>query len=201
MSPSAFTPPARVGCSACPGSENNTPGSKTSLPIYVHGSASLGRPLGRRSLDAFSSIRGSFRGRRALQPTTNQKPATPTMSTSAGNSPIGPPAKQRWYESLRGRSSQIPTPSSPASMSSTLKRSRFFRSSPTRLALDGPSPPTASQTGQTGTIRDPLPKLQIASFQSELQRLSMFGETTERSFADAGKNFAQHHSLAFLPRH
>lgn len=187
--------PARIGCSACPGSENATPGSHKCQPSYAYasGSASVGRTLGRRSLEAFSSLRGSFKGRRALQTTTNQKTAAPATSLSVGySSPVGPPTKQKWYESLRGKSSHIPTPSSPTSMSSTLKRSRFFRSSPVQPRVRLPSPCAALQTM---SVRDRLPMLELDSFQSELQRMSMFGEPT----VDTGKTSAQK-LPALLPR-
>lgn len=195
MSPTPLTPPAQGGYSACLGSEDATPRSKKSLPSHAYHCGSVDRTLGRRSLDAFNSLRGSFQGRRALQSTTNQKPVAPAMSASAGSNPVGPPAKQRWYESLRDKSSQIPTPSSPTSMSSTLKRSRFFRSSPTQLPIDS-SPSVALQTQAIG---DPHPKLEVASFRSELQRMSIFGEHTERSYADTGRLSAQFYRV-FLPR-
>lgn len=194
---STHPPPPRMRCEACPGSENANPGSSNSRsnsncnakpPLaYKTSSASVGRNIGRRSLDAFSSIRRSLSGhRRALNTTTNQA-ATPTLNlhvaltcASAGVSPIEP-AKQKWYDSLRGKASQIPTPSSPTSMSSTLKRSRFFRSAPAQPPPAPDLPPTVLEA-----LRAPLPKLELASFQSELQRMSMFGEPDEKSTTGSG---------------
>lgn len=147
------------------------------------GSGSVGRILGRRSLDAFSSIRGSLKGHRALHPTTNQKPASSLMTASADNSPNEVPLKQRWFDSLRGNASQIPTPLSPTSMSPTLKRSRFLWSAPNLPPEDELSSPTALQT----RLRDHLPQLQIASFRSEMQRTSLFDDITAESIVDVGK--------------
>lgn len=190
MSPTLLTHPAhpaRIGCRACPGDENASPGHKKSIPLHASGSATVRRSIGRRSLDAFSSIRGSLKGhRRALNTTTNQKPAiAPAAMTcvSAGASPFEP-AKQKWYDSLRGKSSQIPLPStSPVSMSSTLKRTRprFFRPSP------APLPPPDLPSHSIQTLRAPLPKLELASFQADLRRMSLFGEATEKSFVEEGK--------------
>lgn len=170
MAPS--TPPRRAGCLACPGGENAPPGSHKSMPNYTHGSA--GRALGRRSLDAVRSVRGSLRGRRVLDATTNHKPAPLATSVSAGSSPIA--AKQHWYDSLRSRATQIPMPSSPISMTSTLKRSRFFRSSPTQA----PSP-NLVLSSQHQASRVPLPKLELSSFESDLQQLAIFGKGGENS--------------------
>lgn len=183
MSPISLTHQSRTGCVACPSNENGEPGcTKTTSPT-AYGSATVGRRLGRRSLDTFSSIRVSFKGRQALTTTTNA--TVPALKCgSAGSSPVGP-AKQKWFDSLRGKSSQIPsqipTPSSPTSMSSTLKRSRFFRSSPVQ-----PPVPDLSLNA-LWAIRAPLPKLEIASFQSELQRMSIFGEVAEIPIAEAGE--------------
>lgn len=182
MPSNTTTPPGRVGCSAC---ENATPGSDKKKPTtYSYGSGSVGRALGRRSLDTFLSVRGSLGGRSALGTTTNQKPAEPAASAtsvSAGSSPVDPPAKQRWYDSLRSRASQIPMPSSPTSMSSTLKRTRFFRSSPTQVSgHDFPSP--TEPQNQLSRAPPPLPRLDVSSFQSELQRMPIFGEVSGNSF-------------------
>lgn len=161
------TPPRRVGCSACPDGENTAPGSNKSMPNYTHGS--VGRTLGRRSLDAVRSVRGSIRGRRVLHATTNHKPASQATSVSAGSSPVA--AKQRWYDSLRSRATQIPMPSSPISMSSTLKRSRFFRSSPIQ-----PPSPGLSPSSNHHASRVPLPRLELPSFESELRQLAIFDQ-------------------------
>lgn len=183
MSPTSYTTHARMGCSACPGNENATFGTNKGLSSPISGSGSVGRTLGRRSLDAFSSIRGSLKGHRALHPATNQKPADSTTSAGAGNSPNEIPAKQRWFDSLRSNASQIPTPLSPTSMSPTLKRSRFLWAAPSQSLQDDPSSPIAPQT----RVRDCLPQLQIASFRSELQRTSLFDEITEDSLVRTGK--------------
>lgn len=183
MSSTSCPTPARLGCTACPGSEDTTPVAKKGLSSPITGSGSVGRTFGRRSLDAFSSIRGSLKGRRALHPTTNQKPASPVMTANAGNILNEAPAKQRWFDSLRGNASQIPTPLSPTSMSPTLRRSRFLWSAPNQPPEDDPSSPTAPWT----RLRDPIPQLQIASFRSELQRTSLFDEITGESVVDAGK--------------
>lgn len=188
MSPTSCPTPARLGCTACPGSENATLDVRKDLSSPINGSGSVGRTLGRRSLDAFSSIRGSLKGHRTLHPTTNQKPASSTMTASAGNSPNEAPAKQRWFDSLRGNASQIPTPLSPTSMSPTLKRSRFLWSAPNLPPEDDPSSPTAAQT----RLRDHLPQLQIASFRSELQRTPLFGEITGETIVDVSKYLTRH---------
>lgn len=190
MSPTLLTHPAhpaRMGCRACPGDENASPGHKKSISqLHASGSITVGRSIGRRSLDAFSSIRGSLKGhRQALNTTTNQKPGVSLAMTcmSAGASPFEP-AKPKWYDSLRGKSSQIPLPStSPVSMSSTLKRTRtrFFRSPQAQL------PPTDLPSHAPQTLRAPLPKLELASFQADLRRLSLFGDVAEKSFVEEGK--------------
>lgn len=188
MSPTLLTHPAhpaRINCTACPGNENATLGRNKSITPRTPGSATVGRSVGRRSLDAFSSIRGSLKGpRRALNTTTNQKPAVaPAMTCASTSASPFEPAKQKWYDSLRGKSSQIPLPStSPISMSSTLKRrTRFFRSPPAQ-------PPTPDLSAQaTEPPRAPLPKLELASFQADLRRMSLFGEATEQSSVDEGE--------------
>lgn len=195
MSLFSSTPPAKMH-SNCPASENAAFVSKQSLARQTYRSGSVGGTLGRRSLDAFTSMRQSFRGRRALHPTTNQKLAISTSSASVGNGSREPPTKQRWYDSLRGKSSQIPTPSRPAPMSFTLKRSRFFGSSPDQSPIDGPSLSLALQT-QT---RNPLPKLQIASSQFGLKHPSIFGNFAMRPSIDTGKWSIAHQPLPFLPR-
>lgn len=185
MPPTPATTPGRVGCSAC---ENaTTPGSDKNMPAYSYGSGSVGRALGLRSLDTFRSVRSrSLRDRSALGTATNQKTAevaAPATSVSAGSSPVSPPAKQRWYDSLRARASQIPTPSSPTSMSSTLKRARFFRSSPTQVS--SPDFPFPSEVqNQSSRAPGPLPRLDISSFQSELQRMPIFGKASENPTQD-----------------
>ncbi|KAF3769984.1 hypothetical protein M406DRAFT_66438 [Cryphonectria parasitica EP155] len=163
------TPPHTVGCPSCTGGENETLGSSKS------------RSLGRRSLDAVRSIRTYSKGRRILDATTNQKIEPPTTNASAESSPTGHSAKQRWYDSIRGRSSQVPNPSSPESMSSTLKRSRFFKSSPVQPHSHEPS---ISSALQSQAFRTPLPKLDLPSFQAELQRSSVFGAVYDKSEID-----------------
>lgn len=179
MPSTPLTPAGRAGCSACPDlprGENTTPQSIRSVPKYTYGSVGRGRSLGRRSLDAVRSVRGSIRGRRALGTTTNQQPASLSTAVSAGSSPIGPPAKQRWFETLRSRPSQIPSPTSLSS--SVKKRTIFVRSSPVQAPAHDSSP-SAGQNDQPS--RDVLPTLELSSFQSELQRLSIFGQASEKA--------------------
>lgn len=165
------TPPSsRAGCTACPGCENVTPRSKMSMLTTGH-SSSGHRSLGRRSLEAVRSIGGTIKGRMALEATTNNRLPAATVSMSANFNPISPPTKQRWFGSLRSRVSQIPTPTRPSSMSPTLTRTRFFRSSDT----PPPQSTTSSSGGrQTQIFQSPLPKLDLPSFQSDLQASAIF---------------------------
>lgn len=149
MPPSPVTPTGRTRCClACPGGENVTPKSTVSRNSPSYGS--MGRTLGYRSLDAVRSVRGSLKGRRALNPATNAIPAT--SSSSCSSSPVGSASKQRWFDSMRSRrTSQIPMPS-PASSSPTLKRRLFktvadesdekLRTTLPKLDLPGLGPPT-----------------------------------------------------------
>lgn len=186
--------PSRSGCSVCPSSEHTCPHHKSTYP---RPSTAGRRSLGRRSLGTFTSMRGS-KVRRALDASTSQEPdgAGATLRlplTCATGSRPASHTKPKWYDSLRGRSSQAPISMSPRSVSSTVKRSRFFWSSPAQ-PTDADSPFDGHVPRTPLVLRAPLPKLEIESFQSELQRLSMFGEIADMSsLKDAGKNpRAQH---------
>lgn len=191
MSTDPATPPAgRAGCSACSGGENVTPGLSKSMHHYSN-SSWKSRSLGRLSLDAVRSVRGTIKGRLALDTTTNQQPASPDTSVSAGSSPVDPPAKQRWYDSLRSRASQIPTPSSPSSMSSTLKRSRFFWSHDFPQQKGSVVP---SGELQTQAFRTPLPKINLPSLQSELQTSAIFKSSYSSEKAACGMTLTLSHA-------
>lgn len=188
MSPTPVTPTGRTRCClACPGGENVTPKSAVSQPSPSYGS--MGRTLGHRSLDAVRSVRGSIKGRRALNTATNG--ITATSSSSCSSSPVGSATKQRWYDSIRSRSSQIPMPSSPASSSPTLKR-RLFKAvtdgndkkmldvtacesdiSPTILARP-------QRHAQAQTLRTPLPKLDLPALDPDLRRTTTFRACSEK---------------------
>lgn len=165
------TPPSgRAGCTACPRGENMTPKSTMSMVTSCHASEGH-KSLGRRSLDAVRSIRGSIKGRAALEATTNSQRPPPALRINANSSAVNSPTKTRWFDSLRSRASQIPTPTSPASVSSTLRRSRFFRSSVTPPPKDMNS---ACGESQVQVFKSLLPKLELPSFQTELQTNAIF---------------------------
>lgn len=188
MPPTPVTPTGRTRCClACPGGENVTPKSAGSQLSPSYGSMS--RTLGHRSLDAVRSVRGSIKGRRALNMATNAIPAT--SSTSCSSSPVGSATKQRWYDSIRSRNSQIPMPSSPSSSSPTLKR-RLFKTVTvgtgekllTAPAFEGDVSSTAlarSQwPSQAQTHRTPLPKLELPGLDPGLRRTTTFRACSEK---------------------
>lgn len=193
MPPTPVTPTGRTRCClACPGGENVTPKSATpkspvSQPSPSHGSMS--RTLGHRSLDAVRSVRGSIKGRRTLNNATNTIPATSSSSNSS--SPAGSATKQRWYESIRSRNSQIPMPSSPSSSSPTLKR-RLFRNAThgsdekvsAVTTCKGDISPTVQarsrRHGQAQTLRTPLPKLDLPGLGPDLRRTTTFRACSEK---------------------
>lgn len=183
------TPPA-LRCTVFPRDDENvaTPNkswNKTNIPAAAAASfqpPSPRRSLGRRSVEAMRSLRGSIRGRLALEATTNNSQraasAVGLRVPSGPGSPPPPSTKQRWYSSLRSsrRPSQIPTPTSPSSLSLTSRRPRLFRSPEsgggcppkdlTMPSLDGEEP--------IQPFKSPLPKLDLASFQSEWQASALF---------------------------
>lgn len=193
MSSTPATSPAGSGCSAGSGSQTTaTPVSEKGIPVaaYVYGSGSVGRALGRRSLDTFRSVKESLTSRRALDTTASQTRAAPATacSASAGSSPVEAPTKQRWFASLRSRASPAAhTPVSPTSLSSTLRRARLFRSPPTQEACDLAAPP--STPTQKLPIRPhlALPRLDMSSFQAEMQRVyTPLGEGFEYTKSSRG---------------
>lgn len=188
MPHSPVTPTGRTRCClACPGGENMTPKSAVSQPSPSYGS--VGRTLGLRSLDAVRSVRGSIRGRRALNTATNTVPAT--SSSSCSSSPVGSATKQRWYDSFRSRTSQIPMPSSPSPSSPNLKR-RLFKTvtngaDEEMLAVttrEGDVSPTvlarSQRHGQAQTPRTPLPKLELPGLSPDLRRTTTFRACSEK---------------------
>lgn len=160
----------QAGCTACRKGENTTPRSTERMSPACDVSAGH-LSLGRRSLEAVKSIRGTIKDRLALETATNSLQPSTAMSLIVNTSSSSPSVKQRWFDSLRSRASKIPTPTSPASMSSTLRRSRFFRSSEAPLQED-----TIVSFGKSQSLpfKSPLPKLELPSFQSELQTSAIF---------------------------
>jgi hypothetical protein len=188
MPPSSVTPTGRTRCClACPGGENVTPKSAVSQPSPSYGSMS--RTLGHRSLDAVRSVRGSLKGRPALNTATNAIPAT--ASSSCSPSPAGSATKQRWYDSIRSRTSQIPMPRSPASSSPTLKR-RLFKAVADGTAeklspaptCEGDASPTAfasfQRNAQAPTLWNPPPKLDLPGLDPGLRRTTTFRACSEK---------------------
>lgn len=148
---------------------------------------SMGRTLGNRSLDAVRSVRGSLKGQRALKTATNVIPAT--SSSSCSSSPVGSATKQRWYDSIRSRTSQIPTPRSPASSSPTLKRRLFKNGTEDEKLLaapkceghTSPTPLARSQRHvQAQTLRTPPPKLELPGLDADLRRNTTFRACSEK---------------------
>lgn len=188
MPSTPVTPTGRTRCClACPGGENITPKSAVSQPSPSYGSMS--RTLGHRSLDAVRSVRGSIKGRRALNMATNTIPATSSTSCSSG--PVGSATKQRWYDSIRSRASQIPMPSSPSSSSPTLKR-RLFKTATVGTdekllaasACEGDVSPTvlarSHRSAQARALRTPLPKLELPGLDPDLRRTTTFRACSEK---------------------
>lgn len=173
-----------------------TPKSAAGQVSTDHGS--MGRTLGHISLDAVRSVRGSFKGQQPLKTATNAIPAT--SSSSCSSSPVGSTTKQRWYDSIRSRSSQIPTPRSPASSSPTLKR-RFFKNSTgeteDKLLAATKFEPDVSPTAfsrpqrhfQAQTLRTPPPKLELPGLGTDLRRNTTFRACSEKVIQDIGKKY------------
>lgn len=189
MSSNPVTPTGRTRCClACPGGENVTPKSTVSQPSSLYGS--MGRTLGHRSLEAFRSVKGSIKGRQALNTATNAITAAP--SPNCCSSPAGSATKQRWYTSIRSGASQIPMPSSPSSTSPTLKRRLFktathgtgqaMRSAP---PCEGDVSPTViarfQKHAQSQAFRAPLPKLELPALDPDLRRSTTFRACSEKA--------------------
>ncbi|KAG8165965.1 hypothetical protein KVR01_004517 [Diaporthe batatas] len=195
MSSRPVTPTSRTrGCLACPGGENVTPKSAVRQISPVYGS--VGRALGHKSLDAVRSVRGSLKGQRALKTATNAIPAT--SSSSCSSSPAGSATKQRWYDSIRSRTSQIPTPRSPASSSPTLKRRLFKNGADDEKLLTAPkcalhTSPTPLERSQrhvqAQTLRTPPPKLELPGLDADPRRNTTFRACSEKVIQDIGRKY------------